>query len=177
MVTCAKQTSDYEFGIIGCQRSGHHALVSWLARHFLGRVVHINMLKLVRGNSDVLNQFTYMNGIISKHVPPDRHSKCLIWSMDRFDFSAEVLRDEEKHHIKSLNFAVLPNDTKNNPRIIIVMRDPYNWMASRYKAMKERKISEYGDYKKGIDSYKQHLVEFLNPTILPANTIPVNFNH
>lgn len=176
MGTCPKQTSDYEFGIIGCQRSGHHAIVSWLARHFKGRVSHINLLNIRRDSSAVLNSFVYKDGTKLKHGPLNEHSKCLIWSIDRFDVN-DVNLMSGKHQVKLLDFAVLPNTTRNQRKIIIVMRDPYNWMASRYKAWKERKIDSYGNHAKGIEEYKEHLAEFLNPTVLPKDTIPVNFNY
>jgi hypothetical protein len=107
------------------KRSGQHALINWIARQSKNTVIHKN--NCIHGWEN--KQFKPMVGRKQKF---EKGTKQIDYIVNIEDFD---IRDFKHHRFSSFNFF-------NACKIIILARDPYNWIASCYKRKWEK-----GDYR------------------------------
>ena len=165
------------FNIISIPRSGHIAILNWLAGQESceyvnsGRAIHDEQMGFSAqvGDHSMLicphRRDGYLDlahkELIRKHLHPD---KTLIIDNQSFDYG----RIEKNYQILPENFEIRLDKVYN----IVVLRDAFNNLASYMKLTKryrDRTIENWGKFK---ENWKTQAREVLNPTF----TIPILYN-
>jgi hypothetical protein len=145
--------NDYQnsrkFITLSLKRSGQHAVINWLCSQ-AQEVVHFNHCYFERRNlgywiAASTNRVIYYSGAskndsgvqnrdkLIKYLSEIKSYKQLLYSFEDTDIEHKLLRKYV---------------TKKKPTVVIIVRDPYNWLASTIK----RKDCNYGQllYKKNL---------------------------
>lgn len=163
--------NEYEFHVFAMQRSGHHAICSWIGGHFKGKYLFINDISRLKdlkkqGTFYGFNNLEIKNEIAGRPVYKD----ALIINVEERSFSGNGRRWFQK--------------TKYYPRgrsqftfNIIVQRDILNHFASRIKFCERYKSqAKYWLKQESIDMWKYYAKEFLGETSHLRNPkIPINY--
>lgn len=183
-------------------RSGHHAVVNWIYQNLQGNVVFANnvcgILWNSTNNDDRYNKFLYLfkSGLSQRENLIDINcsiEKChLLPLINRGDiykikYLIATIEDDSGFHFingninqnhKLLNF--VPTQKHKSIGIgcgkivnVIVLRDAFNFMASRYKRNQQTEHDMIG---RALHDWKIHAKEFLGYTHNLDNLICINFN-
>jgi hypothetical protein len=202
--------NQHEFRVFAMKRSGHHAVIAWLMRHFEGPVYFLNNCSY---HSEILFSSTRVGRIIADIPPitPPRFGGRMSVFMDRGQIVQQTeylakteLVDEPEARLdrliageiaahQSLSFpgereaylfnledfpisklATVPftaakRGTSQSIHEVIVLRDPYNWLASRYRG-------EFPIDETVIESWCSQCREALRETEQLANPLIVNYD-
>lgn len=120
--------------IFAMKRSGHHALINWIAQQSNNTVIHKN--NCIHGWEN--KEFKPM---VKRKQVFDKNTKSIDYIVNIEDFD---ITDFKKYDFKSFNFV-------KNSKVIIFVRDPYNWIASCYKRKWEK--GDYRDVYFGLNRY------------------------
>lgn len=176
-------TNEKDYRIFGLKRSGNHMVIGSIISSFDdGEVFFINDIRTPRTpltgsrpkttrcyltNKDKI----FMGNLTSKLVSAEKYTlpvfrnnrKVLIQSYE--DFGLSAITEINKQDIgKSEHYYN-----------VIILRDPYNWIASRIKL--KQKIQDISVDNQIIDLWKQYAREFLGETnILGEQKVCVNYN-
>jgi len=107
--------------MVGLRRSGNHAIINWISRMLLP-LVHINDIPFTQITDDNIYKFQSANGMIhgsvdNKWIPFNKSSNLLISVENTSPYDVETqLKKIQQHCVK----------------LIVLIRDPWNNMASRY---------------------------------------------
>lgn len=203
--------NQHEFRVFAMKRSGHHAVMAWLMRHFSGPIYFLNNCSY---HSEILFSSTRVGRIISAAplAGPPRFGGRVSIFLDRGQLVQQSehlakteLIDEPEARLnqmitgeiaihQSLSFptereAYLFNledfpismwntipfeaaqrgvsETIHN---VIVLRDPYNWLASRYRG-------EFPIDDSVIEGWCSQCREALRETEFLSNPLVVNYDH
>jgi hypothetical protein len=177
--------NEYEFRIFGMRRSGNHMVIGSIISCFDdGQVFFLNdvltpknLLQYQRrgtcrcgiGRTDT----NYMGALASKLVPKEFYNpgpfyqefrKCLIQSYEDADLNIITDVNEQKIGLSQMRYNIL------------IIRDPYNWIASRLQ-LKFTKLSCLIVDTDIVNMWKQHAREYLGDTnILGNNKVCINYN-
>jgi hypothetical protein len=182
-----------EFRIVSLRRAGHHAVIDWLMRQLSGEVVHLNDLRptvnpyrqywlgAVRGKGHgAVYRRRDLAGI--ELYSGDQGEERLLRD-SRGDFQAKdaLLLNYEDCGIervfskRSRRLHDLHVGRSAELRNVLILRDPFNWLASRLKIgfrdVKGPRVRTM------IDLWLEYAREFLGETTLvPRPTVFVNYN-
>lgn len=161
-----------EIKAIALRRSGHHAIIDWLIAHFNGKVYHINDISRVKN----LKSNSYFYKINDKEKKLELSGNFI--KKDLFISNFEDLGFiDVQNTIKYSKF--YPRGNSDEVFNLLILRDPYNLFASRYKLVKESArtgwktnlVSERNQY-----IWIQHAREFVGKTDFLENKILINYN-
>lgn len=182
-----------EFRIVSLRRAGHHAVIDWLMRQLSGKVVHLNDL---RPTVNPYRQY-WQGGVRGKGFGAEYRIRDLaaiqLYSGD--SGKDRLLRDYRGEFVAKdallLNFEdcgiarVFSNRSRRlhdlhvgrsaQLRHVLILRDPFNWLASRLKI-------GFTDVKGPIrrsmtDLWLEYAREFLGETKhVPQPAVFVNYN-
>lgn len=149
--------------VIGMCRSGHHAIMSWIQKSFNNYIINYNNVNFNGVSIDdiygenIEKIKTYSENLI---IP------CFLFN--REDFSLDGI-DERKPIILIEN---VPKET------IVVLRDPYNWIASRLVFSRKQGMSWLEITKDVIERYKTYILQALGvKNYFSKPPICVNYNN
>lgn len=174
-------TNINEYRIFGMRRSGNHFIISSIMSCFNKNEVYffndlpdpINIYKSLNrayhdGNVDKFPQLA--DRLVTKDMYNydniiNSNKKCLIQSYEDNDLNI-VIRLNEQNIGKTIN--------KFN---ILILRDCYNWLASRLQHVKKHKVGTTKVTPNIINIWKQYAKEYLGITnYLGNNKILINYN-
>lgn len=176
--------NNVEFRIVSLARSGHHGIINWIIGQCPGRVCYLNGVKPNR-NPYTAYVSKDLKGISEEEFLKDKEKKNKALKKDYLIYSYEELPLEEIY-TESFEFKHDKYLGKSSKRFdILILRDPYNYFASRLK------LEEMGLYdpnirakltnKKARDAliilWLQYAKEFLGQTAyLKNNKVVINFD-
>lgn len=147
-----QKRNEVEIRIYAAQRSGHHGVIAWILGHFNGDVLHLNNVS---------------------HESRDENA----YGPGTSDFRDCYLLNVENADLETAPAKIEGNawDTYAGPsrqvRDMLVLRDPYNCLASHIKLFGHWMTPEK------LAIWKQHALEYLGrTTYLPKDTIKVSYN-
>lgn len=119
--------NEYEFRIFGMMRSGNHCIINWIAGHF-DEVYYFNDVLCYRNplelhNNNVFDVPQYVK-VTSDNIYDNK--ECLIYSYEDID-PVLVHGDLVPNKVNVVG-------TSNNEYSIMILRDPFNLIASRFKS-------------------------------------------
>jgi len=119
--------NDYEFRIFGMMRSGNHCIINWIASHF-NDVYYFNDVLCYRSplsihNNNVFDITQYVN-VNEGNIYNNK--ECLIYSYEDIDPTL-IHSDLVPDKVNTIGFSKLEYS-------IMVLRDPLNLIASRFKS-------------------------------------------
>jgi hypothetical protein len=182
-----------EFRIVSLRRSGHHAVIDWLMRQLAGEIVHLNDL---RPTVNPFRQY-WLGGVRGKgHGAEYRMRDLAEIEFYSGDSGKDRLRQDSRGAFTPkdallLNFedcAISRVFSKRSHRLhdlhvgrsarirnILILRDPFNWMASRLK-IGFRDVK--GPTRRTLtDLWLEYAREFLGETKhVPQPAVFVNYN-
>ena len=156
-----------EIRVIGLRRSGNHAIINWMVKQQSGYVSHLNNLIPQCNPYRVLYCHYPKERLKEESWGHFRKKDCLIYSYE--DYSLKNITDHkfEKNH----NLYIGKSEVRYD---LIILRDPFNLLASRIKSdmldVKEENLQI-------IDLWIEYAKEFLQKSnYLHHNKICVNYN-
>lgn len=197
-------TNRHEFRVFAMKRSGHHAIMAWLMRHFHGPIYFLNNCSFATTtlfSSTRVGQFdqqSLFGGRVSiffergemveqiEHLRKDEllddpllRLRKLVAAEDelleRSGFPTERdaylfnLEDFDLCHMTHVPFDRMTRGLSKTNHELIVLRDPYNWLASRYKG-------NFPINQEIIDAWKSHCRETLQTTRFLDHPVTVNYD-
>ena len=159
---------------ISLQRSGQHAVINWLGEQS-GDLVHINHCKFERRG--LTNWISPINNRVIQYTPYGKRDSGIQDRSDMLDFHSSIdsysrlLCSFEDIDIEDLSLCKYIKVSK--PVVILILRDPYNWLAS---SIKHEKSSEAL-----LASKKNYLIKYLEQVLgirdyLDQPCIDINYN-
>lgn len=152
----------HEFRVLSLRRSGHHAIIYWIASHFHGQVLFANDVAVKNDNPKY-----------PRYYDLSRRTQKSSMLRDAYLFNVE---DAELHAaVDNIDRNAWTTDQGASGHIVylLILRDPYNLFASRLKHSWEGITMD----ETIVDLWKQHAREFLHLTkILPSNTKCIYYN-
>lgn len=170
------ERNDWEFRVYGMKRSGHHAIIMWLASHFPINTVHfINdvppFLDPFRFHSNTCDTTSRSNHFVNRSESEivgerDLHKLCLIYNYEEPDLHAFANRHPVPRKIE------LVGESKKQFNIL-VLRDPFNLAASRWRfKVAERRAL----FMATLDNWVSYAREFIGDTNFLGPKLLVNYN-
>lgn len=166
-----------ELRIVGLRRSGNHAIINWILNQEAGETCWLNDLRMRK------NPFYWKYKALQKYHPQYQEKTerlrqdmsgrftpkdCLAYSFEDYEL-AEVVNNRfaDRH---DLYFG------KSQKKYdVLILRDPYNLMASR---LKSGKVSVRPTNKTATDLWIAYAKEFLGETqILTNEKVCISYNH
>ena len=148
--------------LLGVRRSGNHAIIGWIYGMLEGQYVHFNDLKMVNLDRQKYDQHLTDENIDRQNRPffKDHH-------FAQFNAHENLLLSLENRQVKpTAEKLVAFKDV--NPKIVVIMRHPFNMIASVYQFMKtNRRLGNQGIRKSMVEYrelWKDHAREITNQT-------------
>ncbi len=112
-----------ELRMVGLKRSGNHAIITWLRRHYQERVWHLN--DVAPGRNPYRHLYEHYSRPALKQEADGNFSqkKCLIYNYENYTFESIINSLLEKKHDLYLGKSQIRYD-------LLILRDPYNTFAS-----------------------------------------------
>lgn len=176
--------NEFEIVVFAQQRSGHHAIVNWL-RSNLGK--HSTFLNNFAPNTGfplldypntgflelgeaATNQKEQSSNRIKTMLDSFRKKECLIYNFEENDLSSFGLRwssfKRKAYFGKSRNYI-----------IVLILRDPFNLVASKLKWVRSGVNTPSHDYlPTSIHLWKQYAKEYLELTHYFPDSVWINYN-
>ena len=148
---------NYDFGVYGMKRSGHHAIIHWILNHYHSSIhYHDCFFKD--------NQFYCLN-------------KNEVIKLGKYPYRVKILSFEDRPNIfeSSIDIVCQHVRTKRN---ILILRDAYNNYASRYKKKMDvpnNVLDKIWINFDNVEIWKMYAKEFIGETNY-LNAIKVNYN-
>jgi hypothetical protein len=167
--------NDNLFTFFALKRSGHHAVMVWLAYHFQ---LPIFVLNYIKPYTDPYLTFRFYNNWDKEsdwlvHIEDveqirNQHKRCLILSIQDFNITSLVdERDVIWERQKTIG-ASLKNFN------ILVLRDPFNMLTSRW--YKPGPIPPIVNNSEILDAWEIYAEEYLGITNFLKSKIVINYN-
>ena len=173
-------TNKHEIRVVAQRRSGHHAVVNWLRHQIKGRYCFLNNCD-VNGNPFVRCQreSSLFNTSLIEHSWAfwERESSgclskkgVLIYNYEDKSLSDVVTEDFERHRMQWLG-------TSDKQSDILILRDPFNLMASRFRWILGCGFEfEMEQFKEILGMWKEHAREFLGETSYFPAKVAISYN-
>lgn len=166
-----KKTSTFEIRVLAARRSGHHAIIEWIAHHFKGPVLFLNDCRF---NFYDLKAEREPDAIYFNKNQPSTWGEdfdCFIYNFE--DGKVEDL-DKFDYLIKS-RFNNCYSDRIFN---VIIVRDLFNWVASRIKGTLCLPGFSFKVNENEINIWKGHVKECLGDTVIlkTGKSLPIKYN-
>jgi hypothetical protein len=160
-------TIKHEYLVTGMQRGGHHAIIDWIWLGHNEPTIKFNHCcrltgKVTSGNPKLAGEFEHIN--------------CLIYNLENFEIN--LYKKSELIIKRHKIWPQLALHEVENAYTILVVRDTYNWLASKFKQAANLRITGkfIGVLNEQIRRHKLYLREMLGETNLVPSAIIVNFN-
>lgn len=154
-----------ELRVLAMRRSGHHAVMHWIARQQEGPALFLNSCELDGDGRLIGNRFSRYYGLSPAEQERDRAGDTV--AKDLLIFNVEQCGIEE---FAALMRAARPPGRSRRVRHLIVVRDPFNWAASQLGTLGIYTLEEGL-----IETWKGHLRECLGRTRVLPDPLAVDF--
>jgi hypothetical protein len=166
-VTAPRIVNRSELRVLAMRRSGHHAVIHWLLRQAAGPALFLNDGALDAHGALSGNRFSRYLHLPEAEADRDRagdwvEKDLLIWNVeDRgvAEFAERCRRFRGR-------------GTSGRVRHLVVVRDPWNWLASRFRAEPQDPL----DGGAALARFKEQVRECLGRTALLPDRLAVSFN-
>jgi len=164
-----------EYRIIALQRSGHHAIINWIISNIKGRLYFLNNC------CPEVNPYSSFNpkGSVVDIINIDNEIKSMFSKKDY------LLFNYENKSLKNIFSETFYNNIDNwvgkskNIRNILILRDPFNNFASKYKwaISGTQWVPSLDDIKKLPEIWKTYAREYLDETkFIKNDKFVINYN-
>jgi len=163
-----------KFVTLSLQRSGQHAVINWICSQKKD-VIHFNHCNFERKH--LSNWITPINNRVIHYDSNDKIDSDIQSYDEMVDFLSRIERC--KHLLYSFEDVDIENKIlqkyilKTKPIVIIILRDPYNWLASTLKH-REFGFKQLVNKKKILIKYMKQAL-YLND-YLGCPTVTINYN-
>jgi hypothetical protein len=166
-VTLAPVVNQSEIRVLAMRRSGHHAVIHWLLCQAAGPALFLNDVSRDERGRLRGNRFSRYLHLPEEEVARDRAGdwvakELLVWNLE--DRGVTELADFCRR--------TSGRGASGQVRHLVVVRDPWNWLASRFRA-------EPGDPLDGgaaLARWKEQVRECLGRTAVLPDRLVVSFN-
>ena len=163
-----------QFLTLSLKRSGQHAIINWLC-YQLGDVAHLNHCSFER--SGMRNIITPINNRLITYRGVKKHDTGI-----QSDLPSSIFKSSDwpyKNTLHSFENTDLENKLikkyarKYDTKVVLIMRDPYNWLASTMK----RKNNTEAELKEKVGMLKKYLEQALSiRNYLGRDMVAINYN-
>ena len=159
--------NEKEIRIVGLRRTGNHGIINWIKKQHAGQVWHLNNITTERNPYRVL-YLHYKKEHLNREAKGDSVKKdCLLYSLEDYPLEKIVRGGLEKKHDLYLG-------TSRERYDVLILRDPFNLLASR---IKKNYMNVKDENWTIIDLWISYAREYLGETdYLKNNKVPVNYN-
>lgn len=168
---------------IALQRSGQHAVINWLCEQ-LGSVIHFNHCIFMRKGMTMMpvpvsgRYVTYSeqgkndSGIVSSDS--DKTAlEAFFYQLADIDLYQNVIYSFEDWDLQDIYLQKLIR--RHNLKVILILRDPYNWLASSFKHHGNKAPSTlFKEKKKKLTSYLEQVLNINDH--LKHDVVAIDFN-
>jgi len=168
--------------VLATKRSGHHGVINWIGYQNPNNVLHLNDCNFTENSpfNSLSNDFSvYQKKYASKDVDVSRFDSRdfrdyeYLWKTEKKDFILNF-EDKDIDQFSVDNISKCPMLDELRKIYVVVLRDPYNWLASAFRKREGNNNPIYMDsFNKGIAFWKRHAKLCLDP---PLHIIVINFN-
>jgi hypothetical protein len=153
-------TNEREFRVFSLRRSGQHALIYWLARHFKGEVLFANNVTFSHADFPRLHRLN-----AAAHATNNPRA-AYVFNVEDTDLATVMAALQHNEWDTQRGVSARINH-------ILLVRDPYNLFASRLRChLEDIQLDDVA-----VALWKQHAREWLGFTRhLPADTVRVSYN-
>jgi hypothetical protein len=173
-------TNEKEMRIFALRRSGHHAIINWIMYQVKGRYCFLNDCKgsgnplqtCLRVNSKIASRLAEHNRLFWDREITGKLSKkgTLLYNYEDQSFAEVLDSNLEMNREKWIGRSKNTND-------ILILRDPFNLLASKLKwAYGDKKALSLDSFPRIIEIWKEQAREFLGETNYLRNKILINYN-
>lgn len=173
-------TNSHEIRIVAQRRSGQHAIINWLRNQINGRYCFLNncdvgdnpFIKCQRESSLFNNSVIERSWAFWEQEKRGRLSKkgVLIYNYEDKSILDVASEDFEAHRQDWLGESSRQTD-------ILIMRDPFNLMASRFRWIYECGFMfNADDFTRILKTWKEHAHEFLGETNHLKQKLTISYN-
>jgi len=156
-----------EIRVLAMRRSGHHAVIHWLLSQAAGPALFLNDVSLDEQGELRGNRFSRYLHLPEAAAARDRAGdwvakELLVWNLE----------DRGVAELADLCRRCRGRGASGRVRHLVVVRDPWNWLASRFRA-------EPGDPLDGgaaLARWKEQMRECLGQTAVLSDPLAVSFN-
>ncbi|MGB7058105.1 MAG: hypothetical protein WBD58_10410 [Geitlerinemataceae cyanobacterium] len=171
---CQKIVNQKEIRIVGLRRTGNHAIIQWIVKQQIGNVLCLNNLPI--DESPYRHRYEYPE----KNDLPEQIEKLEAEAKGEFTLKECLIYSYEDHPLKSV-FSDRFEDRhdlylgKSRCRYdVLLLRDPFNLFASRFKS---HKIGVKETEQDMVSVWIEYAKEFLGETnYLKHQKICINYN-
>jgi hypothetical protein len=161
-----------ELRVLAMRRSGHHAVIHWLLRQLRGPGLFLNDCKLddggegERGAALLGNRFSRYVNLSEEDAGRDRAGDLVPKELLVFNFE-----DLSVGEFAACLARVGGRGASGRVRHLIVVRDPFNWVASRLQTLPTPALARSAL----LETWKGHVRECLRRTEVLPDLVPVDF--
>jgi hypothetical protein len=158
-----------ELRVLAMRRSGHHAVLHWLLRQAAGPALFLNDVALDERGALRGNRFSRY-----RNLPADAEARDRAGERVAKDLLAWNLEDRGVVEMAAFCRGLSPasHGASGRVRHLIVLRDPWNWLASRFRAEPADPL----DGGAALARWREQAREALGRTALLPDLRPVSFN-
>jgi hypothetical protein len=166
-VTVPPVVNASELRVVAMRRSGHHAVIHWLLRQAQGPALFLNDVSLTAEGELRGNRFSRYLNLPEAAAERDRAGdwvakELLVWNLE--DRGVAELADFCRR--------CRGRGASGRVRHLVVVRDPWNWLASRFRAEPADPL----DGGAALPRWKEQMRECLERTALLPGCLAVSFN-
>lgn len=157
---------DYEIRVCALRRSGHHGIISWIAHHFSSQAHFLNNCPMYKDPWIAHGSCHPLQHTVDAIPLRDENKECLIIGFEEFDV--------RKLQREPLFIPSGTAGTSSHVLNVLILRDPFNYYASRFKACPKAQWQVSLDDAREI--WKGYAYEFLGRTNFLYPKILINYN-
>jgi hypothetical protein len=156
-----------EIRVLAMRRSGHHAVIHWLLRQVAGPALFLNDVSLDERGELRGNRFSRYLHLPEEAAARDRAGdwvakELLVWNLE----------DRGVGELADLCRRWRGRGASGRVRHLVVVRDPWNWLASRFRAEPADPL----DGGAALARWKEQARECLGRTAVLPDRLAVHFN-
>lgn len=166
-MTGAAVVNAREIRVLAMRRSGHHAVIHWLLRQARGPALFLNDVSLGEGGELRGNRFSRYLNLSADEAERDRAGdwvgkELLVWNL------------EDRGVAELVDFCrrCRGRGASGEVRYLVVVRDPWNWLASRFRAEPADPL----DGGAALPRWREQARECLGRTAFLPDRLTVSFN-
>jgi hypothetical protein len=145
----------------GIKRSGHHAVILWVAHHFPNRIGYYNNVQ--QNLKNLIPPFALPTRVPASELPAVLDDVTFVNFEDKYFYDSSFIDAQVRERMGK------PFDED-----VIILRDPFNLLASRLKKWPFEKLETF--HQNVIHLWKHYAREFAGLTSLIPNAVQVSYN-
>jgi len=165
-----------EYNFYGLKRSGNHGIMTWIASSLDKPVVLLNNALPFTDPYETFNHDGKWDSGLNCFKIPEKWNDPIRFAQKEYLFiSFEDINITELDAKKIIPCRKTAIGSSSSLKIIFILRDPFNFMASRF-CKKTPTISEFNKLSDALNAWKMYAYEFLGKTEYIPDKILINYN-